>query len=192
MSASDGEDSTYKLDDFYKCKDAWCGCNALLFMVRKTKTKLCPSKLIQMIGAVTSREGPSCTPILENVKDEEGHFLKSIFERKDIVEDKQQEVLNNAKATFNDSKQEAGILSYRTDSCNHYVNIYKDDDGKIKILDENGSKTYIEQLHQVRDLKVLVLKCDETGVPEMNKTWSKCLDRHCKRELTTLSRPGNS
>jgi hypothetical protein len=179
-------------DNVYKCQHASCGFDALVAMVYKTKINFCPSKLIQMIGAVTSNKGPNCTNILNNVKDEEGHFLKKIYEHEGIDEGKQQEVLKNAEAKFNDSKQKAGILSYRTNSYNHCVNIYKSKSGEIKIHDADRGKTYIENLHQVNYLEVVVLDCDETGVPYIIKRWSKCHSRHCKNERENRSRPGNS
>ena len=155
------------------------------------KIEVCAFKLLQMIGAVASKKGPSCTRILQNVKDEKGHFLKKIYKHGGIVEGKQQEVLKEAEAIFNDSKQKAGILSYQTDLYNHCVNIYKSKSGKIKILDVNDGKTYIEHLYQVRYLEVVVLDCDETGVPKIIKRWHKCLTRNCENEVISRSRPGN-
>ena len=184
---SDEEDLTNQ--SVYKCQYAACGLTALLHMIYKMKINFCPSKLVQMIGKVASNKSLNCTHLLNNIKDKEGPFLEPIHDKK-IEKGKQEEALKNAEAIFLNTQQKAGILSYTTDACKHCVNIYRQKSGGWKIYDANRGKTFIEDLHLVSYLEVVVLVCDEEdGVPHISKRWSQCHARHCKAELKKLNSP---
>ena len=187
QSLSDEEDLTSQ--SVYKCQYAACGLTALLNMVYKMKINFCPSKLVQMIGKVASNKSLNCTHLLNNIKDKEGPFLEPIH-NKNIEEGKQKEALKNAEAIFLDTQQKAGILSYMTNTYKHCVNIYRRKSGRWKIYDANSGKKYIEDLHLVSYLEVVVLICDkEDNVPHISKRWSKCHARHCKAEMKKLYSP---
>ena len=184
---SDKQDSDYEFNDVYKCKHASCGHDALLHMLYKMKINLCPTKVTQKIG--TNKGSPTCTNILNNVKDEEGKFLKIIY-KENIKKGSQKKVLQEAEGKFIESKQKAGILSYWTKSYNHCVNIHMSKQGKMKIYDANYGRNYIHDLEKVRYLEVLIFDCDETdGTPYIVKRWSSCHFRHCMKEQKQLTKP---
>ena len=189
---SDDEHSNYKSKDRYTCNHASCGHNALLSLLYKLKINFCPSKLLQMIG--TSKESPSCTNILNNVRDEKGKFLKKIYGYKNIQKGEHKKVLKDAEAKFILSQQKAGILSYCTDSYNHCVNIHRSKQGKMKIYDSNhDGRNYIEDLEDVSYLEVVILDCDEAnGKPHIVERWSMCDVRHCINERQKHTKPGKS
>lgn len=142
-----------------------------------------------MIG--TSEESPNCTNILNNVRDEKGKFLKKIYEHQNIQEGSHKEVLKKAEAEFIHSQQEAGILSYCTESYNHCVNIHKSKQGKMKIYDSNDGRNYIKDLEEVSYLEVVILDYDVAdGTPHIVKRWSRCHVRHCKMERRKHTKPG--
>ena len=185
---SDEQDSDYEFNDVYKCKHASCGHDALLHLLYKMKTNLCPTKVTQKIA--TSKGGPTCTNILNNVEDEEGKFLKIIYKEENIEKGSQKKVLQEAEGKFIESKQKAGILSYRTESYNHCVNIHISKQGKMKIYDANYRRNNIHDLEKVRYLEVLIFDCDETdGTPYIVKRWSSCHFRHCMKERKQLTKP---
>ena len=185
------EDSDYDGVYVYKCKHASCGYDALLFMFFKIKMNFCPFKFIQMIGKVTKTRNPTCTNVLDNVKDKEVRYLEKIYD-KNIDEGEQKQILKEVKDEFAKSNQKAGILSYWTESYNHCVNIYQSRKGKIKIYDANRGVKYIENLTKVRYMELNVLICDEGGVPFIIKNWSGCHSRHCEKERKKHSKPGKS
>jgi hypothetical protein len=185
---SDEEDSTNQI--VYQCQFAACGLSALLNMVYKMKINFCPSKLTQMIGKVPHNKNLDCTQLLNNVRDKEGPFLTSIH-KENVEEGKHVEALRKAETEFLNTQQKAGILSYTTDAYKHCVNIYKKS-GKWKIYDVNNGKKFIQDLHRVSYLEVVVLVCDEEdGVPHISKRWSICHARHCKTEWKKLLSTGN-
>ncbi|CAB4039220.1 Retrovirus-related Pol poly [Paramuricea clavata] len=185
------EESQFPSKADIRCPVAPCGLAALLYMFTIKKIHFCPTKFIQKYGAVTRGMAPSCTKILNNLKNL--HYLTRIYECKNITEGKHNEILKEAEDELNKSAQEVGLLSYSTAEYNHCVTVYiTAKQPRMQIYDAHLKKEYIQDLNQVRCLELIVLNYRKGKRPLIVKDWiGECHTGICKDEFQQFSRNEN-
>ena len=174
QSSSDEElPNTFAPDIF--CPYASCGLASLLCLFKRKGINFCPTKFVQMIGA-TCGEVLTCTAILNKLKGLK--FVQRIYKCIEIDTDGHYDVLETVANQLMD--HEIGLLSYTTNEYNHCVTVYRrEEKPSLGIQDAQKGIDYIEELHKVLNLELIVLTCDDAGKPVILKEW----ELYCSVEL---------